>query len=176
MSALSGSVDSAVLRDLAPKGVLRAAINFGNHVLAQRDGDGARGVSVDLAHELGRRLGVGIELVSYDAAGKVVDALQDEAWDIAFLAIDPKRATEILFSPPYVQIEGAYLVRENSPLTRPEEVDCPGIRVAAGDFGDRRGAQSLARGRMTVRQRPALATRGECRIAPTAAECQGNTA
>jgi polar amino acid transport system substrate-binding protein len=132
MSAAPSSIDSAVLRDLAPKGVLRAAINFGNSVLAQRDGAVARGVSVDLARELSRRLGVGIELVSFDAAGKVVEALKDDAWDVAFLAIDPKRAVEILFTPPYVQIEGAYLVRDDSPLVHPDEVDAPGIRVATG--------------------------------------------
>ena len=82
------------VKDLAPSGKLRAAINYGNPVLATKDpatGE-PRGVSVDLARELARRLGVPAELVTYDAAGKVFDALKSEAWDVAFLAIDPARA------------------------------------------------------------------------------------
>src|SRR5262249_55851397 len=54
------------------------------------------------------------------------------AWDIAFVALDPKRAAEIEQSSPYVQIEGAYMVRANSPLTANEQVDRKGNRVAVG--------------------------------------------
>jgi polar amino acid transport system substrate-binding protein len=119
---------------LAPTGKLRAAINFGNPVLAAKDAatGEARGVSVDLARELGRRLGVPVELVSYDAAGKVVEALKSGAWDIAFLAIDPARAAEISYTPPYVVIEGAYLVPRDSLIRSNEDVDRPGVRVAVG--------------------------------------------
>jgi polar amino acid transport system substrate-binding protein len=121
-----------VVADLAPTGKLRAAINFGNPVLAAKDpatGE-ARGVSVDLARELGRRLGVPVELVNYDAAGKVVEALKSGAWDVAFLAIDPVRAAEISYSPPYVVIEGAYLVPRDSLIRSNADVDRPGVRVA----------------------------------------------
>ena len=124
----------AVLAALAPTGRMRAAINFGNPVLAQRDpatGD-ARGVSVDIARELGDRLGVGVDLVTFDAAGKVFAALAEDAWDVAFLAIDPKRATEIDFTAPYVIIEGTYMVPAGSPLQNVDDVDRPGVRIAAG--------------------------------------------
>jgi len=121
--------------ELAPTGKLRAAINFGNPVLAQKDQASGepRGVSVDLARELGRRLGVPVELVTYDAAGKVFDALKTGAWDIAFLAIDPARATEIAFTAPYVVIEGTYLVPADSPLRTIQDVDHDGVRVAVGN-------------------------------------------
>jgi len=121
--------------ELAPTGKLRAAINFGNPVLAQKDpatGE-PRGVSVDLARELGRRLGVPIELVTFDAAGKVFEALKKDAWDIAFLAIDPARAAEITFTAPYVVIEATYLVPVDSPLRTIEDVDRDGVRVAVGN-------------------------------------------
>jgi polar amino acid transport system substrate-binding protein len=122
-------------RELAPGGKLRAAINFGNPVLAQKDpaSGEARGVSVDLARELGRRLNVPVELVTFDAAGKVFDALKSGAWDIAFLAIDPARAAEIAFSTPYVVIEGTYAVPQASPLRTIEDVDREGVRVAVGN-------------------------------------------
>jgi len=121
--------------ELAPTGKLRAAINFGNPVLAQKDPASGepRGVSVDLARELGRRLGVPVELVIYDAAGKVFEALQTGAWDLAFLAIDPARAAEITFTAPYVVIEGTYLVPADSPLRTIQDVDRDGVRVAVGN-------------------------------------------
>ena len=121
--------------ELVPTGKLRAAINFGNPVLAQKDQASGepRGVSVDLARELGRRLGVPVELVTYDAAGKVFDALKTGAWDIAFLAIDPARATEIAFTAPYVVIEGTYLVPADSPLRTIQDVDRDGVRVVVGN-------------------------------------------
>jgi len=116
---------------LAPGGTLRAAINLGNPVLASRDPATGEpcGVSVDLARELGARLGVRVELVVFDAAGKVVDALRTGAWDVAFLAIDPRRALDIAYTPPYVEIEGAYLVRDGSPVRANTDVDAPGVRI-----------------------------------------------
>jgi len=123
-----------VIAALAPGGSLRAAINFGNPVLAQQDpatGE-PRGVSAELARELGRRLGVPVAFVTFDTAGKVVEALKTGAWDVAFLAIDPVRAAEIDFTAPYVVIEGTYLVPSDSPLQTVSDVDREGVRVAVG--------------------------------------------
>ncbi|MDR3386103.1 MAG: transporter substrate-binding domain-containing protein [Rudaea sp.] len=119
---------------LAPGGVLRAAINLGNTVLAQRSVDNGElsGVSFDLAHELARRLGAELQFVTFEAAGKVFEALANDAWDVAFLAIDPTRGEQIAFTPPYVLIEGAYMVREESPLQRSEQVDRSGVHITVG--------------------------------------------
>lgn len=132
--AMTSRLPPGVQSDLAPTGKLRVAINFGNSVLAQKDpatGE-PRGVSVDLARELGRRLDLPVELITFDAAGKVFQAVKTDAWDIAFLAIDPARATEIAFTAPYVVIEGTYLVPTDSPLRTIEDVDRQGVRVAVG--------------------------------------------
>jgi polar amino acid transport system substrate-binding protein len=126
---------AAAVSDLAPSGTLRAAINVGNAVLAARPttpGGEPSGVSVDLARELARRLGVPVQLIVFDAAGKVVEAGKTGGWDIAFVALDPARAAEIAQSPPYVQIEGAYLVRSGSPLKNNDEVDRKGHRIVVG--------------------------------------------
>lgn len=123
----------AAVAELAPTGKLRAAINFGNPVLASRDAAGhPKGVSVDLATELARRLGVPLEVVPFEAAGKVVEAGKANLWDIGFVALDPARAQDIAQSPPYVVIEGAYLVRQDSPIKSNAEVDRPGNRVVVG--------------------------------------------
>jgi len=98
---------AATLAALAPAGVLRAAINLGNSVLARRTAATGelQGVSVDLARELGQRLGVPVEFVTFPAAGKVFEALTSDGWDVAFLAVDPARGEEIAFTAPYVVIE-----------------------------------------------------------------------
>jgi polar amino acid transport system substrate-binding protein len=121
-------------KDLAPSGKLRVAINFGNPVLAQRGPNGEpRGVSAALARELAKRLNVPIEFVTFEEAGKVAEAAAQGRWDIAFLAIDPTRAATIDFTPPYVLIEGTYLVPASSPLRTIEDVDTDGIRVGVAE-------------------------------------------
>ena len=109
----------AAVAELAPQGSLRVAINFGNPVLAQQHpSSGApMGVSADLATELARRLNVALQFKTYDSAGKVFADADQDAWDVAFMAIDPIRAEKVAFTRPYVIIEGTYLVRSASPLT-----------------------------------------------------------
>ncbi len=119
--------------NFAPSGKLRAAINLGNPILAHAAGDGgAGGVSVDLAREFARRLGVDLELVVVDAAGKSVDAVATERADIGFFAIDPARGADIAFTAPYVLIEGSYLVKDDSPIRANEDVDRAVHRVVVG--------------------------------------------
>ncbi len=125
---------TAAAADLAPTGTLRAAINFGNPILATRDAASGepRGVSVDLAREAAKRLGLPIELVTFTSAGQVVEAVKARSVDLAFVAIDPVRAADTEYTAPYVIIEGAYLVRQNSPLRSNAEVDRAGHRIAVG--------------------------------------------
>lgn len=126
-------ITQQVLDDLAPEGVLRAAINFGNPVLAQQGSDGLpKGVSVALAQALAEELGVALQMITFDAAGKVFAALQSGAWRVAFLAIEPAREEQIAFSDPYVIIEGTYLVATESPYKSVSELDQPGLRLAVG--------------------------------------------
>jgi polar amino acid transport system substrate-binding protein len=126
------SVAEGVVEDLAPTGRLRASINLGNIVLAQTDpANGApAGVTPELARALGERLGVPVDLVTFDAAGKAFDAFKSGAVDIVFLAIDPVRAEEVAFTPPYALIEGNFVVRANSPFKSMSDIDRDGTRVA----------------------------------------------
>jgi len=124
---------TAAVAELGATGKLRAAINFGNPILANRDANGqARGVSVDLAREAARRLSLPVDLVLFNSAGAVVEAVKAKQVDLAFVAIDPVRAADMEYTAPYVIIEGAYLVRQASPLQRNDEVDRAGTRVVVG--------------------------------------------
>jgi len=132
--AMASEVSPDVVKELAPTGRLRAAINYGNPVLAQKDPTTGepRGVCVALARALARRLGTTVDFVTYETASKVFGALKDKAWDVAFLAVDPVRAKEISFTAPYVIIEGTYVVPADSPLHAIEDVDRAGVRIAVG--------------------------------------------
>ena len=118
-----------VAADLAPTGVLRAAINLGNPVLAHGTAQDPAGVTVDLARELGRRLGLDVELVCSDAARLSLAAMVEGRADVCFLAVDPAREAEVAFTAPYVLIEGVYVVPDDSDLRTPSDVDRPGVRV-----------------------------------------------
>lgn len=128
---MMNNISDAVLSDLAPTGKLRVGINYGNPVLATRDpasGD-LRGVAVDLARELGKRVNVPVELVAFESAGKMFDAVKTGAWDAAFLAVDPGRTGQIDFTAPYIEIEGTYLVPAGSPLHAIGDVDREGVQI-----------------------------------------------
>jgi polar amino acid transport system substrate-binding protein len=130
-AAQSAGAPAETVKDLAPTGMLRAAINAGNVVLVQKDETGAvRGITVDLARELARRLGIPIDLHVYETAGKVTDAVKAGEWDIGFIAIEPVRAQLIGFTAPYVIIEGTYMVGADSPLKSIADVDRDGVRIA----------------------------------------------
>jgi len=123
----------AIRAAFMPTGVLRASINQGNPILAGRDAQGApSGVSVDLARQLAERLGAKLELVVFDAAGKSVAAVTEEQADVGFFAIDPVRGAGLHFTRPYILIEGAYLVRADSPLQDNAQVDAAGTTVMVG--------------------------------------------
>ena len=120
---------SGVAGDLAPAGVLRAAINLGNPVLAQGTAAAPAGVAGDIAREGGRRLGLPVELACFDAARDSFAAVTTGQAGICFLAIEPARAAEVAFTAPYVLIEGVYAVAERSPLAAVADVDRPGVRI-----------------------------------------------
>ena len=152
------------LKELAPTGKLRAAINYGNSVLAQKGPDGEpRGVSADLSRELAKRLGVPLEYVTFTAAGKAFEAAKENKIDVLFVAIEPVRAAEVEFTPPYVLIEGAYLVLKDSPAAR---------------AGRPRPARQAHRGRREFGLRPlphAHAEAREAARAPKAAAARTST-
>ena len=132
---MTPSAPENVRAEMAPGGVLRAGINLGNPTVVQKpDGGGElRGVGPGLARELAKRLGVRVEFVTYDSAAKMAEAAKRGAWDVAFLAVDPQRANDIAFSAPYMQIEATYVVRADSPLRKPADVDRKGVRVATNN-------------------------------------------
>ncbi len=126
-------METEMIKAFAPTGVLRASLNIGNPVLANLDSQGKPfGISIDLATELGKRLGVPVELIVNETAGKSVATVESGRADIGFFAVDPERGKDISFTEAYVLIEGYYLVRDQSPITSNAQVDVAANRIVVG--------------------------------------------
>src|ERR1044071_1305772 len=123
--AAQPSLSPQARSELAPSGVLRAAINYGNPVLARKDpatGELA-GVAVDLTRDLAQRVGVRVQLVGYDTVGKLLAGLKAGEWDVGYLAYDPARAGEVAFTVPYMEVEVTYAVPQGSDARDVAQVD-----------------------------------------------------
>jgi polar amino acid transport system substrate-binding protein len=119
-----------VVSELAPTGVLRAAINMANFLLVTgRSAAGEpQGVAPDMARAIAERLGVPVKYAPFPRPGELADAV--DGWDVGLIGAEPQRAEKIAFSPAYVEIEATYLVPAGSPIRTPAEVDRPGVRIA----------------------------------------------
>lgn len=134
ISMTSAKPNQTIIDEFTPHGKMRVGINLGNPLLANLDKGSGKpiGISVDLANELAKRLGVEAIFTTYLKAGDTVDAVKKGDVDLVFVAIDPVRGEDVSYSPAYVQIEGAYLVREKSPLQFNEQVDRSGTTIVVG--------------------------------------------
>jgi polar amino acid transport system substrate-binding protein len=128
------TIDPAMIASFAPTGTLRVGINLGNPILANEDPatQQPQGVTIDIAHEIGKRTGLPIELIPFKTAGNTVDAVKNGDVDLVFVAIDPVRGADISYTPAYIQIEGAYMVKSNSPIKKNEQVDVAGNEIVVG--------------------------------------------
>ena len=127
-------IDAKMIQSFAPTGTLRVGINLGNPVLAGLDAGSQKpkGVTIDIANEIGKRTGIPVELVPFQTAGSTVDAIKTGKIDLIFVAIDPVRGADVSYTPPYIQIEGAYMVKADSNLKTNEDVDRSGVEIVVG--------------------------------------------
>src|SRR5262249_50942835 len=132
---MATEISPALRSELAPTGTLRPGINYGNFLLVTdyKPGAAPRGPAPDIGRELGRRLGVPVEFVAFDTAGKLADAVNSGVWDVAFLGAEPQRAGEIAFTAAYLELPATYLVPAGSPIRSIADVDRQGVRIAVSD-------------------------------------------
>jgi polar amino acid transport system substrate-binding protein len=121
------------MNELIPTGKLRvgvAAAPSPSPLFVVKDKDGQpRGVTVDLANELARQLGVPVEFTVAPNTGELVDALEAGQIDLSFMPVDEERKNRIDFGPVYFLVESTYMVTEASGIRSVDEVDRAGIRV-----------------------------------------------
>lgn len=130
-----GPSSQDVIELLAPRGVLRAAINLSNFLLVsgRTPEGGPVGVAPDMARAFADLLGVEPRYVTYESPGLIADSAASDEWDIALVGAEPQRAEFISFTPAYTEIEATYLVPDGSPLEHIRDVDRPGRRIAVTD-------------------------------------------
>ena len=128
------TIDSSTLSSFAPTSTLRVGINLGNPILANEEPNTKRlyGVTIDIANEIGKRISLPVELIPFKTAGATVDAVKTGEIDLVFVAIDPVRGADISYTPAYIQIEGAYMVKADSTINNNEEVDAVGNEIVVG--------------------------------------------
>ena len=127
-------ISPTMISSFAPTGTLRVGINLGNPILANQDPatQKLQGVTVDIAQEIGKRTGLPVQLIPFKTAGNTVDAIKSGDVDLVFVAIDPVRGADISYTPAYIQIEGAYMVKISSPIKTNEQVDVSGNEIVVG--------------------------------------------
>lgn len=110
------------------------ASNLGNPILANENPQTHElyGITIDIAHEIGKRLSLPVKLTPFKTAGNTVDAVKTGDIDLVFVAIDPVRGADISYTPPYIQIEGAYMVKTDSPIHENDQVDALSNEIVVG--------------------------------------------
>ena len=128
-----GSISPEVMMQLAPNGVLSAAVYLGNFLLVTgRSSSGEpTGIAPDICRAIAKHLGVKLNLQGFNTQDEVVEATVSGRCGISLLGSDPARAQKVTFTPAYVELEACYLVPANSTITDISQVDQPGIRIAS---------------------------------------------
>jgi len=127
---------AVAIKELSPTGKLRVGVvvaSVPSPLFAVKDKDSGRlrGVTVDLGTELAQKLGVPVELVTYDTPTALTDSATSGAWDVTFLPVTPERQKVVDFGPAYFFFENTYVVAADSPIRSLTDIDRPGVRVVA---------------------------------------------
>lgn len=119
-----------------------------------------KGISVDLANELGRGLGKRI-VIRNTAFDGLIPALKSGKIDliISSMTITDERRQSVAFSDPYLSTGLCLLVGRNSPVNSIDDLDRPGLTVAVkkGTTGHTYAARRIRHARLLVLDREAAA-------------------
>jgi polar amino acid transport system substrate-binding protein len=134
--ATAGPASADALKDeIAPTGKLRVAIAIstagGAFWSTKNETGGYAGVPVDLGKEMAAQLNVPVEYVAYQNSGQITDVAAKGVWDVTFLPQDAVRMTKMAFGPIYEVTEATYIVKPGSSVMNFQQLDQPGIKVAA---------------------------------------------
>lgn len=123
--------DDEVAHILAPSGRLRAGINMSNFLLVsdRTDSGDPAGLSPSLAQHIATKLGLELELIPFESPGELADAVTQDKWDIANIAVEAERAAIIAFSKPYIHIDANFMVRSGSSVQTNQDVNNAAVEI-----------------------------------------------
>ncbi len=126
-----GDADAAVLKELAPSGLLRVGINYGNSNNATLNPVTGQlsGVAVDLACTLAKGTDRPLTVVGYSGVPPLLAGLTSGHVDLAFtLASAGSSVVNVAIS--HLGVENTYLVPGASPFQSVADVDAPGVLIS----------------------------------------------
>ena len=129
LAALCLAASTALAQDKGPP--LRAVYLATNPTQATRDprtGE-LKGVSVDLANELARRLGRPLAFNPEPNPPAVIEAVAQGRADIGFVAHEATRVGTVAFSQAYMLTQQSFVVPDGSPVRTLADLDQPGRRI-----------------------------------------------
>jgi polar amino acid transport system substrate-binding protein len=130
--ASTASAQESTMKELAPTGKLRVGVVYAptmSTFFVLKEGDKARGVTVDLGDALAKKHNLPVEFVLYPNSGQAVDAVESGAVDVSFMPVDDERRKRLSIGPDYVRAESTYMVTAASGAKTVADVDKPGMRV-----------------------------------------------
>ncbi len=110
---------------------------FAPHAMPKMGG-GVEGFNVDMANEIGRRLGRPMNIVAQEWAG-LIPGLQAKRFDfmVAPTTVTAERAKSLLFTEGYLNTDYQFVIRKGSPdITKPEELKGKTIAINRGSIYD----------------------------------------
>jgi polar amino acid transport system substrate-binding protein len=139
MVAFSGVVSAETTMEKVKRTGVMTAGNSGSYPPFEiMKGKSLVGFDVDMANELGRRMGIKIKFEVIDFKG-IIAALISKRVDTLITAMTktPGRAKRILFSVPYYDAGLGALTAKNSGIMKPEDLTGKIVGVQLGSSGER---------------------------------------
>src|SRR6202007_680693 len=110
------------ITDLVRAGKIRLAVFLPQYnkdpATGEIRGVGTGFVAAALARALAARIGVEMQIIGYPTPSKAMECLKARECDLAFMGIEPSRASEVDFTPAVVQFDYTFLVPAGSTIGR----------------------------------------------------------
>lgn len=121
-----------IRKELAPTGKFRLSFVAANVLIVRKDADTGefRGIVAEIGKAVAAHLNVPFEAVAYPEVVSLNKSTGTGTWDAVMRSFDARRADELAFTPPFMEVESSFLVGPESPLRHIDEIDRPGIRIA----------------------------------------------
>jgi len=156
--------------DLAHAGKIRIGVFPSTQYSEDSKTGEPKGLAIDITRAIAARLGIAEVIpIKHTDPVAVVACVKAGECDLGFISIEPDRATEVDFTPPYIRRDFTYLVPAGSLIHNATDADRPGgphcgseqTRFDRGSGAHSQAGQTDIRGGSGFRFRPT--THWECR-------------
>ena len=121
-----------VRKEISNNNILRVGINMSNFLLVNKDSAFSKpeGLSPDIGALLAKELDLECQYIAFKNPGELIDAIEQDKWDVGNFAFEKKRAEIIDFSIPYINIDANFIMKKDISILNNEEVDSKELKIA----------------------------------------------